>query len=630
MIKRFYTIFWVVTLLASCTPTSPQGGEILSPTPTTEILEDDGADVEVIAYLDPMLSIEERVEDLLSRMTLEEKIGQMTLIEKNSLSKNDVAEYFLGGVLSGGGGFPRGHNNPEGWFEMVASFQAEALSTRLGIPIIYGVDAVHGHNNVKGAVIFPHNIGLGATRNPDLIYQIGQVTALETSITGIKWNYAPVLAVVQDIRWGRTYESYGEDPELVGSLGAAYIQGLQGSDLSAPSSVAATAKHFVGDGGTVWGTSELDNYHIDQGDTQVDEETLRAIHLAPYFPALDAGTRIVMISFSNWNGKKMHAHEYLINEVLKGEMGFDGFVVSDWGGIDQVDPDFYTAVVTAINAGIDMNMVPYNAYLYTYALTSAVENGDIPIERIDDAVRRILTVKFELGLFENPLPDSPQFDLVGSDKHRALAQEAVSQSLVLLQNNNNTLPISKNAKVFVAGVDANDLGVQLGGWTIEWQGGKGNITEGTTILEGIEAIGGDNVIFNRHGKFYNFNPPAEIGIVVIGENPYAEGVGDATDLNLAEADVALISRVAEQVDKLVVVLVSGRPLIISDHLDLADAWVAAWLPGSEGQGVAANLYGEHPFTGTLPVTWPANMDQLPLGATEGEPMFPFGFGLTTD
>jgi beta-glucosidase len=581
-------------------------------------------------YLNPALSPQERAEDLLARMTLEEKFGQMTLIEKGSLVRGDVTRYFLGGVLSGGGGYPAGHNNPDGWREMVVGFQAEAMDTRLGIPIIYGVDAVHGHNNVKGAVIFPHNIGLGATANPALVEQIGEITALETSATAIKWNYAPVLAVVQDIRWGRTYESYGEDPDLVSLLGEAYIRGLQGDDLVAPTSVAATAKHFVGDGGTSWGSSTTANYIIDQGNTILDEEALREIHLAPYYPALEAGAKIVMISFSSWNGEKMHGQDYLINTVLKGEMGFRGFVVSDWQGIDQVADNFYEAVVQSINAGVDMNMVPYNANLFIFSLQSAVENGDISEERIDDAVRRILTVKFEMGLFEDPYLADLDTSIVGSELHRAVSQAAVSQSLVLLKNENQALPIDKNATVFVAGLDADDIGVQCGGWTIEWQGQSGYITTGTTILEGLRQIGSDSVYFNRFGKFEQFDQHGDVGIVVIGESPYAEGVGDSGDLTLSDTDIALIERMRSQVDKLVVVLVSGRPLIITEQLPLADAWVAAWLPGSEGQGVADNLYGEHPFTGKLPVSWPRSMDDLPLYQTGAEPLFPFGFGLEID
>jgi beta-glucosidase len=578
------------------------------------------------AYLNPSLPTSERVEDLLARMSLAEKIGQMTLIEKNSLGPDDIATQFLGGVLSGGGGYPQGNNTPQGWANMVNGYQQQALTTRLAIPLIYGVDAVHGHNNVKGAVIFPHNIGLGATRNPDLLTEIGRITAIETSATGIWWDYAPVLAVPQDIRWGRTYEAYSENPDLVGELGAAFIHGLQGDDLSDPTTVLATAKHYVGDGGTTWGTGS-GSYQIDQGDTQVDEETLRALHLAPYYPALAAGAQSVMTSYSSWNGEKMHGQEYLVNTVLKDEMGFDGFVVSDWAGIDQVTGVYYDAVVQSINAGVDMNMVPYDAQRFITILNQAIANGDISQERIDDAVRRILTVKFNLGLFEHPLSDPDQLALVGSAEHRAVAQEAVSQSLVLLQNENNALPIAPDATIFVAGAAADDIGIQSGGWTIEWQGRSGNITEGTTILEAIEATATGEASYNKFGRFENFNPPADVGIVVVGEQPYAEGQGDAADLALSPADIELITRVGEQADTVIVILLSGRPLIITDALPLADAWVAAWLPGTEGQGVADNLFGLHPFTGQLSFTWPASMAQLPLG-TGGDPLFPFGYGLT--
>lgn len=626
--KKLTTIWIFVLLLIGFSACASPSQEAPEPNITSAPLE--ATETPPPVYLNPDFTPEERAENLLAQMTLEEKLGQMTLIEKGSLLNGDIARYFLGGVLSGGGGYPAGYNSPEGWRDMVVEFQAEALETRLGIPIIYGVDAVHGHNNVKGAVIFPHNIGLGATANPDLVEQIGEITALETSATAIKWNYAPVLAVVQDIRWGRTYESYGEDPDLVALLGEAYIRGLQGEDLSDPTSVAATPKHFVGDGGTAWGSSTTANYMIDQGDTILDEDTLREVHLAPYYPALEAGAKIVMVSFSSWNGEKMHGNDYLINTVLKEEMGFDGFVVSDWQGIDQVAENYYDAVVQSINAGVDMNMVPYNANLYLYSLQSAVENGDIPEERIDDAVRRILTVKFEMGLFDDPYLEGLDVSIVGSDQHRAVAQEAVSQSLVLLQNENDALPIDKDAVVFVAGIDADNIGVQSGGWTIEWQGRSGYVTTGTSVLEGLEEIGGQNVFYNRFGKFEQFDQQGEIGVVVIGESPYAEGVGDSDDLGLSETDIGLIERVRTQVDKLVVVLISGRPLIITDQLDLADAWVAAWLPGTEGQGVASNLYGEHPFTGKLPVSWPRSMDQLPFNQTGAEPLFPFGYGLHTD
>lgn len=612
--KRLVLFFALILFLVGCAPADQ----------TDTRLDLAG---ETPAYQDRDLPIAERVDDLLSRMTDEEKFGQMTLIEKNSLEQHDVGRYYLGGILSGGGGYPAGRNHVEGWRDMVSEFQNEALGTRLAIPIIYGVDAVHGHSNVVGTVIFPHNIGLGATANPELVREIGAITALETTATAIKWNYAPVLAVVQDIRWGRTYESYGEDPALVSMLGEAYIHGLQGDALSVPTSMAATAKHFVGDGGTTWGSSTTGDYMIDQGDMIVDEATLREIHLTPYYRAIDAGVKVVMASFSSWNGEKMHGNDYLIHTVLKGEMGFDGFVVSDWQAIDQVAEDYYEAVVASVNAGIDMNMVPYDADLFISTLGSAVENGDIPMERINDAVRRILTVKFQMGLFEDPTIESAQNELVGSAEHRAVAQEAVSQSLVLLQNDQDALPISRDATVFIAGAAADDLGMQCGGWTIEWQGSTGQITTGTTILEGFKVIGGDKVIYNRFGKFDSIG---DVGIVIVGETPYTEGRGDSNDLRLSSTDIELIERMRSQVDKLIVILVSGRPLIITEQLELADAWVAAWLPGTEGQGIASNVYGEHAFTGKLPVSWPASMEQLPFAETGSDPLFPYGFGLITE
>lgn len=580
------------------------------------------------AYLNPDLPAALRADDLLARMTLAEKIGQMTLVEKNSIPPTAVTEYFIGGILSGGGGYPSHGNTPEAWAEMVSEFQAAALSTRLAIPLIYGVDAVHGHNNLKDAVIFPHNIGLGATRNPELVQQIGHITAVETRATGIPWNYAPVLAVPQDIRWGRTYEAYSDNTTLVTELGLAFMRGLQGEDLSQVTAVLATPKHYIGDGGAAWGTSGTEDYQIDQGDMQVDEAALRALYLPPYQAVVHAGAQSIMVSFSSWNGVKMHAQKYLLSDVLKDELGFEGFLVSDWQAIDQITPNYYQAVVIAINAGIDMNMVPYDYLSFIRAMLTAVENGDITEARIDDAVRRILIAKFDLGLFAEAYPNTTNIRLIGSEEHRALARAAVSQSLVLLQNEANTLPISKDAAIFVAGDLADDIGAQSGGWTIEWQGRPGNITEGTTILEAITATAVGPVQYNRFGRFENFDPPADVGIVVLGERPYAEGQGDAADLSLSASDLELIRRVGEQAEKVVVILLSGRPLIITDALPLAHAWIAAWLPGSEGQGIADNLFGDHPFTGKLSFTWPATMEQIPLGSSEEAPLFPFAYGLT--
>ena len=595
-------------------------------------------------YTDASLPVEARVADLLARMTLQEKIGQMTLVEKFSLTPEVVTEHFIGGVLSGGAGRPA-QNNAAAWAEMVDAYQAGAMATRLGIPLIYGVDAVHGHNNLRGATIFPHNIGLGATRDSDLLERIGQATAEEVAATGIPWNYAPVLAVARDIRWGRTYESYSENTAVVSELASAYLRGLQGNDLAGPLSVLGTAKHFVGDGGTAWGSSTTENYSLDQGVTEVDEASLRAVHLPPYRAALAAGAQTVMISFSSWGGGKMHGQAYLINDVLKGELGFQGFTVSDWGGIDQVDPDYYKAVVAATNAGVDMNMVPYDYERYVTTLTQAVEAGDVPLSRIDDAVSRILRVKFMAGLFEQPYADPARLPRVGADEHRALAREAVAKSLVLLKNEGALLPLAKDLPLlFVAGEAADDIGLQAGGWTIEWQGAAGQITEGTTLLEGIRqsVADPDAVQFNRFGRFEsvlaaNGQPAiAPVGVLVVGETPYAEGRGDSNDLSLSGADLATLGRLRESVDKVVLVIVSGRPRIITNVVGQVEAIVAAWLPGSEGQGLADGLFGDTPFTGQLPFSWPRSMDQLPFDFSNlpaagcAAPLYPFGYGLEAD
>ncbi|MAT98921.1 MAG: beta-glucosidase [Anaerolineaceae bacterium] len=641
-------LFILFILLAGCQE-QPEETAVSIPTssanPPTDIAEAANSEAaeETRPYLNPTLAPAERAADLLNQMTLAEKIGQMTLVEKNSIIEENITELAIGALLSGGGGYPA-DNNPAAWLEMVNGYQAYALETRLAIPLLYGVDAVHGHSNVEGAVLFPHNIALGATRNANLVQEIGRVTALETAATGIFWNYAPTITVPQDIRWGRTYEGYSENTELVTELGQAYLIGLQGDDLTAVDSIIGTAKHFLGDGGTTWGTSTTDDYQIDQGDTQVNEATLRAVHLPPYIAAIDAGARSVMISFSSWNGTKMHEQQYLITDVLKGELGFTGFVVSDWAGIDQVDSNYYEAVVAAINAGIDMNMVPGKYTIFIDALTAAVENGDVPQARIDDAVRRILTVKFELGLFERPFADESLLQTVGSDAHRELARQAVRESLVLLHHDGATLPIDRGtAVIFVAGEGADDIGIQSGGWSIEWQGREGNITPGTTILEGIENTISANtqLNYNRFGNFERItddsgNPlMADVGIVVVGERPYAEGQGDSNNLTLTEPELNAIERIRARSQKLVVIVLSGRPIIITELLPTADALVAAWLPGTEGSGITDVLFGDYEFTGKLSYTWPRSMDQLPFDfanlPTEGcaAPLFPFGYGLTT-
>lgn len=622
--RRWWLCLLLVLTVAACN--SPQAA-IPTSLPTTKTVVTVSVDPR---YKQADAPLGERVDDLLARMTLAEKIGQMTLVEKDSIQAADIAALGIGGLLSGGGGYPKTGNSPELWAQMVDSFQQQALASRLGIPLIYGADAVHGHSNVKGATIFPHNIGLGAANDPALVAEIGRVTALEMAATGIYWNYAPGVMVPQDIRWGRTYEGYGERPDRVSRLAVAYLQGLQDPALLAPNTVIGTPKHFVGDGGTRWGTGSS-GYRIDQGVTDVDEATLRAVHLPPYQAVVAAGARSIMVSYSSWGGMKMHAQKYLITDVLKGELGFSGFVVSDWGAIDQIDSDYTKAVVTAINAGIDMNMVPYDYRRFIETLTRAVEAGDVPMARIDDAVRRILTVKIEMGLFEQPFSRPDLLPLVGSDDHRALARRAVAASLVLLKNEGGLLPLSPNlGHLYVAGAAADDIGIQSGGWTIEWQGKTGDITPGTTILEGIkQAVGPQTVVeYSQSGNFQgNVTAADAVCLAVVGELPYAEGKGDSATLNLPPGENRVLRRLEEVCANLVVVLISGRPLLVADFLPRWDALVAAWLPGSEGAGVADVLFGAVPFRSKTPVTWPASADQLPLGASDAAFLFPFGFGL---
>lgn len=598
----------------------------------------------------PNLATEARIEDLLSRMTLEEKIGQMTQVEKNSIKPGDITKYYIGSILSGGGGYPTAENTPQAWYVMVEGFQKEALATRLQIPILYGVDAVHGHGNLRNATIFPHNIGLGAANNPELVEKIGRATAEEMLATGIPWNFAPVVAVVQDVRWGRTYEGYGEETELVSSLGTAYLKGLQ--SLTAEDNpvlgqsifVLGTPKHFIGDGATIWGSSRTEDYQLDQGNMQVPEPFLRRVLLPPYQSAMEAGAMSIMASFSSWKGTKMHAQQYLLTDVLKDELSFQGFIVSDWQAMDQIFPDdYYASVVTSVNAGVDMNMVPYDYVTFIQTMKDAVKNGDIPESRLDEAVRRILRAKFALGLFEQPMPDTKYRGTIRSREHLELARQAVRESLVLLKNENEALPLSKELSlIFVAGAGANDIGLQSGGWTLEWQGKPGNDNEGTTILSGIRSMAGSDTRteYNRDGDFSEFTDSngrpliADVGIVVIAEQPYAEGIGDLADLSLSKAETNLITAMRERSQTVIVILLSGRPRVITEQLPLAEAWVAAWLPGTEGGGVADVLFGDSPFTGKLSYSWPRSNDQLPININNSAdkigcdaPLFPFGYGL---
>ncbi|WP_326720473.1 glycoside hydrolase family 3 C-terminal domain-containing protein [Streptomyces sp. NBC_00243] len=599
-------------------------------------------DAHGLPYLDPKLSVKKRVADLVSRLSLEEKAGQMTQAERGALtSQGDIATYDLGSLLSGGGSTPT-PNTPEAWAKMIDSFQLRAQATRFQIPLIYGVDAVHGHNNLVGATVMPHNIGIGATRDPQIAQQTGAVTAAEVRATGIPWDFAPCLCVTRDERWGRSYESFGEDPALVESM-ETIIQGLQGrangKDLSDNDKVLATAKHFVGDGGTEYGSSTSGSYTIDQGITKVTQQELEAVHLAPYQDAVDRGVGSVMPSYSSLDilgddagPVKMHANAALINGVLKDRMDFEGFVISDWAGIDQIPGDYASDVRTSINAGLDMIMVPYAYKDFRTTLIAEVRAGRISEQRVDDAVSRILTQKFKLGLFEQPYADTSGASDIGSPEHRAVARKAAAESQVLLKNAGGVLPLKKSQKVYVAGSNADDIGNQTGGWTITWQGSSGAITKGTTILEGMrKASPGATISYSKDASAPTTG--YDVGVVVVGETPYAEGVGDVgngNDLELTAADKAAVDKVCGAM-KCVVLTVSGRPQLIGDRLGDIDALVASWLPGTEGDGVADVLYGKRAFTGQLPVTWPKSESQLPInvGDTSYDPQFPYGWGLTT-
>jgi len=551
--------------------------------------------------------IDRRVNELLQQMTLDEKIGQMTQVDSDALAGNEgnVQKYFLGSVLSGGSSDPDGgDNSPQSWLRYSAKFEAQALETRLKIPLLYGIDAVHGHNNIDGAVIFPHNVGMGATHDAKLVRREEEVTAAEIAGTGINWAFAPCIAVARNERWGRTYESYSDDPALVAKLGAAAVTGMQGKELSdSPVSVLACAKHFVGDGGTANG--------VDQGNAVCDEATLRKVYLAPYRAAIKAGAGSIMVSYSSWNGEKMSGNKHLLTDVLKNEMGFKGFLISDWAAIDQLGKDYKSDVEKSINAGMDMVMIPYgpdkkNNYVeFIDDLKALVGEGKVPQSRVDDAVARILRVKLQMGLFDRPAVDPALTAAIGSPEHRAVARQAVRESLVLLKNNKNMLPLSKNIKrLAVIGAGADDLGMQCGGWTISWQGSHGNVTHGgTTILTAIrQAVSPETqVTYSADGS--NVEDPDAV-IVVVGESPYAEMKGDRTNLDISAADAALITEAKKLGAPVVTVLLSGRPLVLRSALDESDAFVAAWLPGTEGEGVTDDLFGDAKFTGKLARAWP--------------------------
>jgi beta-glucosidase len=583
-------------------------------------------------------SIEQRIDQLLAAMSLEQKVGQIIQADIASVTPDDVYRYHLGSVLNGGNSDPGGRYNApaKDWLAAADAFYAASMKPNgklPRIPVIWGSDAVHGHNNVVGATLFPHNIGLGAARNPELIRRIGQATAIEMRVTGLDWTFAPTLAVVRDDRWGRTYEGFGETPEIASSYAAPLIEGLQGrigdKDWLRGPHIIATAKHFVGDGGTVGGK--------DQGDAQMPEAQLRDLFSPPYLPALDAGVQSVMVSFSSWSGVKMHGNESLLNGVVKQRWNFDGFLVGDWNGHGQVAGCSATDCPQSIQAGLDMYMAP-DSWKELYSTTLAhARAGTLPMARLDDAVRRILRVKIRAGLFETGKPSSRpyagKFELLGSKEHRALARQAVRESLVLLKNAGGVLPLKPSANILVAGDGADNLTKQTGGWTLSWQGTgtkRSDFPNAQSIWEGIAAevkAAGGTATLSADGRFTG---KPDVAIVVFGEDPYAEFQGDRPDVGYDDAkSLALLRSLKAAGVPTVSVFLSGRAMWVNPFLNASDAFVAAWLPGSEGGGVADMLFGKAEFRGTLPYSWPKASDQtaVNVGDADYDPLFSYGFGL---
>lgn len=624
-------------------------------------------DAHDLPYLDASRPVEERVSDLLSRMSLADKVGQMTQAERMNVDEtpDQIADLRLGSLLSGGGSTPK-ENTPKAWADMVDGYQLWTRTTPLQVPLVYGIDSVHGNGNLYGSTIFPHNIGLGASRDPAIVEKASHVAASETRATGIPWTFAPCLCVARDTRWGRTYEAFGEDPSLVTAMETS-IDGFQGNgttDLSKRDRVLATAKHIGADGDTEYGSgtdpqANGGSFPIDQGITVTSRKDLERIDLAPYGPAVKTHhVGSVMPSYSSidltedgvGNPLKAHASKELLTGYLKDTLGFDGFVISDYAAIRQISPvdDFPGQVAAWVNAGGDMAMEPSGFEEFATTLTALVGEGRVPMDRVDDAVSRILTKKFELGLFEKPFADRTDAPAIGSPAHRAVARTAASQSQVLLKNGGNALPLAKDADVYVAGDNADDLGNQIGGWNITWQGQTGTHTRGTTILSGMREVAPEaRITYSADGSAPI--DPAQVGVVVVGETPYSEGYGDvggpqwAFDpadentpreeklMTLQPDDQELVDTVCSATATCVVLTVSGRPLVLSDQLPQIDALVASWLPGSEGAGVADTLFGDAPYSGQLPQSWPRTTEQgeLNVGDADYSPLYPFGWGLTT-
>jgi beta-glucosidase len=569
-------------------------------------------------------SIDEQVLEILFDMSLDEKVGQMVQAERSSVTPTDVSTYYIGSILSGGGSHPNAFNNSaDVWYQMVYDYQYAAVNSGANIPLIYGTDAIHGHNNLYGATIFPHNIGLGAANDPELVYEISKATAKEMLTTGITWNFAPALSIVQNIGWGRSYEGFSENPEIFESLTQSAIKGYEENGVS------ATAKHYLADGATTNG--------IDQGDVNLSEQQLRDIHLIPYLEAIEAGVDTVMISYSSINGVKMHEQTYWIQDVLKDELGFEGFVVSDWNAIQQLSGSYQEQVAKSINAGVDMLMEPYTWRDAIEAIKANVNANIISMDRINDAVSRIIRVKLESGLFEDPYARE-DISTLYSEAHQALAREAVRKSLVLLKNDNQSLPLEKNESIYLTGTASDHVGYMSGGWTTYWQGNtSADIGVGTSIKDAMTSVLSEN-----SGQIVNNINDAQTVVVVLSELPYSEGVGDNQILTLTggnadpnNINALYVAQQAHQDGKNVVgILISGRPLLFEDYLQYFDSFVAAWLPGSEGGlGISDVIFGDYDFTGKLSYTWPKSIAYVGYNSNrenydEGLVQFPYGYGLT--
>jgi beta-glucosidase len=567
--------------------------------------------------------IEQKVDSLLALMTLEEKIGQMSQVRHfDDITDEDITTKFIGSVIHTQG--PTPGEDALGWQTRFIDLQKRALSTRLGIPLLFAVDAVHGQNTYDGATIFPHNIGLGATRNSKLVEEAAAITAIETQATGFNWTFSPCIAIPFNEKWGRVYEAFSESTALTSELTIASVKGHQG-ELSDKKTVMATAKHFVGDGSTDFG--------IEGGNTSLTMNEVSKILLPPYRAAVSSDVGSVMVSFNSLSDVSMHAHKELITDTLKIGMEFDGMVVTDWKGYSRFGAN------AIINSGVDMVMaVDGDLDIFQEGLKRAVLSDSVPMSRVNDAVKRILRQKFRLGLFNNPFPDPNLIDNIGCQDHRDKARQAVRESLVLLKNENDILPLDKETKkIVVVGEHANSSGLQSGGWTIWWQGTQENYKGATTLLEGIQSASQGLVVYDKMAT--EKHSDADIAIIAVGETPYAELFGDIGDgngthkLTLSEAHQKYIDTYTEMGVKTIVVLISGRPLVVTDQIDNSDAFIAAWLPGSEGDGIAEVLFGDYNFKGKLPHSWPKSVDDFngKYGPNFWDPsiapLFSYGYGL---